>query len=109
MPNSLEKIHELADEYNRPPSPDGDPLELMISSAVMTLGPTFLSILPDDPAELDAGLVVMAAKLLALRSDGAEDTVTIAELGAAGNWQPLTEAIDADSIEHVGELEAGSA
>jgi hypothetical protein len=68
--NSIEKIHELAREYQGAPDPEAPPLELALRTAVMTVGPLFLELLPDDAQELDEGLEEMALKLLSLCSDG---------------------------------------
>lgn len=67
--NSIEKIHALAQEYEGPPGPDSEPLELMLRTAIGTLGPMFLSVLPQEPAELDEAIDEMATRLLQLKSD----------------------------------------
>jgi hypothetical protein len=69
--DSIEKIHQLAREYSGAPDPNAEGLELAMRTAVSTMGPMFLQLLPDDPAFLDAALEEMAIRLLHLRSDGA--------------------------------------
>lgn len=70
MKTSIEKIHDLVAEYSGPPKEDDEGLELAMRTAVMTVGPLFLPMLPDDPNYLDAALEQMAIRLLAMRSDG---------------------------------------
>ena len=68
--NSIEKVRELAREYNGVPDPEAEPLELAMRTAVMTVGPLFLELLPTEAHVLDEGLEEMALKLLGLCSDG---------------------------------------
>lgn len=81
MRTSLEKIHDLAREYSAPPGPDAEGLELIIRTTVMSVGPMFLQVLPDDPAELDQAIESIALQLLELRSDGARELELVADAG----------------------------
>lgn len=68
--NSIEKVHQLAREYQGAGDPEAPPLELALRTAVTMVGPLFLELLPEDDGELDEGLEEMALKLLSLCSDG---------------------------------------
>jgi hypothetical protein len=75
--NSIEKIHQLATDYEGAPSADADVIELTFRSAVTMAGPMIIGSLPDDPVVIDHGLEYIAGKLLELRSDEREHTVKI--------------------------------
>jgi hypothetical protein len=85
MRTSIEKINDLAVEFQRAPDADAPPVELAIRSSVMMVWPMLEGMLPDDPAVVDEGLEVIARQLLSLRSDGAGELViegSVAELPA---------------------------
>lgn len=89
--NSIEKIHELAQDYAGPPPPDIEPIELAIRSAVSMIGPMFLELLPDDAGEVDLMLEEMSDRLLSLRSDRAGDTGALLERVVDGRVEPAGE------------------
>jgi hypothetical protein len=70
--NSLEKLQALKGELEEPPGEDAHPLELLLRTMVMTVGPMLEQVIPDDPEEIDNFLEWFAVKVIQCRSDNAE-------------------------------------